>query len=164
MWRPGFAHEDAARAHLTGYHRRLCVWSWDHRGSRQTPGLVFGLDRGGSCVGRVFRVADRDTESVMAYLWERELVYDVYRPQWLPVRLDDGRRVRALTFVVQRRTTQYAGRLDAGAAAAVIAGAHGRSGPNRDYVLNTLSQLKTLGIHDPHLEAIASRLQGTADT
>ncbi|MDX1654786.1 MAG: gamma-glutamylcyclotransferase [Candidatus Competibacteraceae bacterium] len=154
MWRPGFAHLEALPARLMGYHRALCVWSWHHRGSPQCPGLVFGLDRGGSCRGRALRVAAAERKQVAEYLYERELVTPVYVPRLLPVRLAQG-TVTALTFTIDRRHPQYAGRLDPAVAAAVVSASHGHSGPNREYLLNTLAHLQDLGIDDPKLAQVA---------
>ena len=50
-----------------------------HRGTEREPGLVLGLDRGGTCRGVAFRVAPRDWDGVVAYLRAREQVTSVYR-------------------------------------------------------------------------------------
>lgn len=155
MWRPGFGYLEMHSARLHGYHRALCVWSWVHRGCREQPGLVFGLDRGGSCVGRVFRVAAAHKDSAAHYLYEREMVTSVYVPRLLPVNLEE-RTVTALTFGIDRRHPQYAGKLDPRRAAAVVGQAVGRSGPNREYLLNTVLHLRELGIRDAGLERVAA--------
>ena len=156
MWRPGFAHVETRRARLSGYRRALCVRSHVHRGTPDRPGLVLGLDRGGSCIGLAFRVPDDLSAEVMAYLRERELVTNVYLEKRLPIRLDDGGRVEAVTFVVDRHHRQYAGSLDAGEAARAVSGARGQSGPNEEYLLNTVEHLRALGIADHWLEQVAS--------
>jgi cation transport protein ChaC len=51
MWRPGFPHAEAQHARLVGYRRCFCIYSVHHRGSPDRPGLVLGLDRGGTCEG-----------------------------------------------------------------------------------------------------------------
>ena len=51
IWRPECNSVERQRARVHGYHRGLYLWSHEHRGTPETPGLVFGLDRGGSCSG-----------------------------------------------------------------------------------------------------------------
>jgi cation transport protein ChaC len=161
IWRPGFVHIEARRAHLHGFRRSLCIYSWVHRGTETRPGLVLGLDRGGSCVGLAFRVAGELREEVTAYLRERELVTNVYLERLLKVRLEGGDTVEALSFVVDRAHRQYAGSLDIDRAVSIVSGAAGQSGRNEDYVFNTVQHLETLGIHDHWLENVAARLNGS---
>lgn len=158
MWNPGFPHVQARRAQVHGYHRALCVWSWVHRGTQARPGLVLGLDRGGSCVGVAHRVAASERSAVIAYLYERELVTHVYIPVVGRVRVDGVGIVPALTFAVDRRHPQYAGKLSAAEAAKTIHSAHGRSGPNPEYFANTIARMDELGIRCPRLLAIQRAL------
>jgi cation transport protein ChaC len=158
MWRPGFAHVETGRARLSGFHRSLCVYSWVHRGSEARPGLVLGLDRGGSCIGLAFRVPGELGEEVLAYLRERELVTNVYLERRLPLRLEDGRSVTAVCYVVDRSHRQYAGRLSVEVAAAIVSGGVGQSGRNEEYLFNTIEHLRALGIRDRWLEDIAARV------
>jgi cation transport protein ChaC len=158
MWNPGFPHSQARLAQIHGYHRALCVWSWVHRGTQARPGLVLGLDRGGSCVGVAHRVAAKDRDAVVAYLYERELVTHVYIPVVSRIRVEGVGFVAALTFAVDRRHAQYAGKLSAAEAAKTIRAAHGRSGPNPDYFANTIAHMDALGIQCPRLREIQRAL------
>jgi cation transport protein ChaC len=158
MWKPGFAHVEVERARLHGFRRSLCVRSWVHRGTQERPGLVLGLDRGGSCIGLAFRVPLELRDEVLAYLRERELVTNVYLERTLPLRLYRGGGVLATCFVVDRSHRQYAGNMDAAHAAEIVANSLGQSGPNDEYVLNTLSHLKELDIRDHWLEDVGRRL------
>jgi len=160
MWRPGFAHVETQRARLFGYRRALCVRSFVHRGTPERPGLVLGLDRGGSCLGLAFRVPVDLHDEVLAYLRERELVTNVYLERVLPIRLDSGAIEQAVAYVVDRKHVQYAGGLDAAHAARQIAGSVGASGANEEYVFNTLAHLSALGIRDQWLESVGERLGG----
>lgn len=166
MWNPGFAFEESLHGRLHGYRRSLCVRSWVHRGTQERPGLVLGLDRGGSCRGMAFRCRPEDEDAVTQYLRERELVTHVYLERRLPVTLADGRRVTALTYVIDRGHIQYAGGLDVAHAAEVVSVAQGQSGANDAYVLNTLAHLREMGIRDQWLEevgeAVRQRTQSTA--
>ncbi|MFS8115541.1 gamma-glutamylcyclotransferase [Rhizobium jaguaris] len=159
MWNPGFSYVEKAEALIFGYRRSLCVHSWVHRGTEASPGLVLGLDRGGSCRGMAFSIAAAERDDVLAYLRERELVTNVYLEKTLPIRLADGRRVTAVAYVVDRNHQQYAGALDATAAAHIVESAIGQSGPNDAYVFNTLTHLREMRIRDQWLEQVAGEIE-----
>ncbi len=159
MWRPDFAHLERRAARLHGYHRALCVWSWYHRGSEADPGLVFGLDLGGSCLGAAYRVAAEARDEVLRLLYRREMVTPVYVPTVRPIRID-GRSHPAVVFVLDRDHPQYAGRLAAETAARVVAGAAGASGANPDYVANAVSHFEELGIQDRRINTIHELVAG----
>ncbi len=154
MWRPDFSYIEARAATLRGYHRALCIYSSRYRGTPECPGLVLGLDRGGMCRGRAFRVADADVEAVKGYLHEREMITEVYRPALLRVVFNDGAAALAYTFVARRDHVQYAGKLSPAAAAQMVRLGCGRMGPNVDYVRNTVLHLAEMGIVDSRLSEI----------
>lgn len=161
MWNPGFRYQKSAEAMLIGAHRSLCVYSWVHRGTRERPGLVLGLDRGGSCRGMAYQIAAGDGQATLAYLRERELVTHVYKEVIRPVRLliAGSPLVQAVAYIVDRRHEQYAGALPWEKRLEMIRANRGRSGANRDYVLNTVEHLRSLGIADAALEWLAGRLK-----
>jgi cation transport protein ChaC len=161
MWRPGFEHEEAIAARLVGLHRSLCIYSWVHRGTQARPGLVLGLDRGGSCRGIAYRVAAERRDAVMRYLRERELVTDVYREVVRPVHLE-GRagRVDAVTYIADRTHEQYAGNLPRETLLAMVKAGVGKSGNNVDYVIATVRHMLSIGIRDATLEWLSAELGG----
>lgn len=162
MWRPGFAHMERAPARLIGLHRSLCVFSFVHRGTPERPGLVLGLDRGGMCRGIAFRVAAAKRAETIAYLRGREQVTSVYVETMRQIELEDRerRKVRALCYTVDRGHVQYAGRLSLAERLHHVRQGHGRSGPNRDYVLATVQALEALGYRETDLHLLAGRLKG----
>ncbi len=162
MWRPGFDFTERVPARLIGMHRALCVYSFVHRGTPERPGLVLGLDRGGMCRGIAFRVAAAAREKTVAYLREREQVTSVYLETTRRIELEDAarRQVPALCFVVDRGHAQYAGRLTLEESVRLVRHAHGRSGPNREYVLDAVQSLEALGYRETDLHLIAERLKG----
>jgi glutathione-specific gamma-glutamylcyclotransferase len=160
MWKPGFEFIEQAPARLIGEHRALCVYSFDHRGTPEKPGLVLGLDRGGACRGIAFRVAARLREETIGYLRSREQTTHVYREVTRSVWLESEarQRVSALTYVVDRGYVQYAGRLSLAEQLRFVQQGHGRSGNNRDYVLSTVLSIEKQGFRDPQLHQLAMML------
>lgn len=158
IWRPDFAFIERQVALLRGYHRALCVYSHVHRGTREKPGLVLGLKRGGSCKGIAFRVAPDQAEATIAYLRAREQVTAVYLETRLRVTLEDKRTINAVCYIADRNHEQYAGTLERNELARLVQQGVGVSGANPEYVRNTQNHLRELGIRDATLEWLIDRL------
>jgi cation transport protein ChaC len=160
MWRPDFEFVEQVPARLIGEHRALCVYSFDHRGTPEKPGLVLGLDRGGACRGIAFRVAATRRHHTVDYLRSREQTTNVYREVMRSVWLENEarQRVSALAYVVDRGHIQYAGRLSLTEQLRYVQQGHGRSGNNRDYVLSTVRSIEAQGFRDPQLHRLAAML------
>jgi cation transport protein ChaC len=159
MWDPGFPHLEVRVSRLHGYSRRFCVYSFRYRGTPEQPGLVLGLDRGGSCWGLAYRVPAAEAAEVMAYLFEREMISGVYIPRWLKLKDQRGRQVSALSFVVDRRHQQYAGNLSDAETARLICQGSGKRGACREYLSNTVRHLDALGLHDHRLHRLLSIIE-----
>ena len=87
MWNPGFPFLESHPALVRGYHRSFCVESTHYRGTKEKPGLVLGLDRGGACRGRAYKVCRTQGKTVSDYLHEREMLSGIYEPRWLKATL-----------------------------------------------------------------------------
>jgi cation transport protein ChaC len=158
IWDPEFRNVAAEPAMLRGYHRSFCLYSYDYRGTPGRPGLVLGLDRGGSCRGMVLHL----TPEVLERIWQREMSgRPVYEARLLPVRIAGASR-SALAFTVLRASPDYTGRLSLDEAARMILNAAGRRGTCRDYFDNTLRHLEQLGLADRRLRCLARRLAALA--
>jgi cation transport protein ChaC len=157
IWSPEFHYEEVAPALLRGWHRRFCLYSYDYRGTRERPGLVLGLDRGGACRGMAFRLSPTSLDETIDRLWAREMtaprVYDMRR---VAVRLPGSRIETAYGFTVRRDHPDYAGRLADADAAHLIRDASGSRGRCRDYFASTFGHLEDLGIVDRPLRRLAA--------
>jgi glutathione-specific gamma-glutamylcyclotransferase len=164
MWQPGFEFLERVPARLIGEHRALCIYSFDHRGTPEKPGLVLGLDRGGACRGIAFRVAAKQRDDVVGYLRGREQTTNVYREVTRSVWLENEprQRVAALAYVADRGHVQYAGRLSLQDQLRYVRQGHGRSGNNRDYVLATVRSIEAQGFRDAQLHQLALMLHDEA--
>lgn len=164
LWNPGFEVSEQVVGTLPGYARSFCMWSIHHRGTEARPGLVLALDEDTAhvCEGVALAVRQGDEAATLAYLRERELISSAYLERELDVDLVDGRRVRALAYVINPDHVQYCGGMPLEDQARVIAKAHGGMGPNTEYLYNTVSHLEAIGLHDPDLEWLAQRVRHLA--
>jgi len=148
MWRPGFGFVERQAAVLHGRRRAFCIYSVHHRGTHERKGLVLGLAPGGAVRGAAYRVDEAAWPETYAYLREREQPTETYVEARAQVRLEDGRKVEALTFLSDTHHPQWAGDLSLEAQAALIAGARGLSGRNIDYLRDLVMHLREEGVND----------------
>ncbi|MDB5409696.1 MAG: gamma-glutamylcyclotransferase [Rhodospirillales bacterium] len=157
MWHPGFAHDAAEPALLRGWHRSFCLYSRRYRGTPENPGLVLGLDRGGACRGRAFRVPGEALAEAFAHLWPREMSGGAY--DFRPVTLcAEAGPVSAWAFTVRRDHLGYAGRLGIDETARLIRQGVGGRGRCSDYLANTVRHLECLGLRDGPLHRLEERV------
>ncbi len=158
IWNPQLTYDHSAPAHLHGYHRRLCLWSRVNRGTPENPGLVLGLERGGSCHGMAYRLATDDVRAELILLWRREMLLGSYLPRWVKLSTHCGSEIRALTFVINPEANGYTGKLSDDDVLRALRTACGRYGSCAEYVCNTLSSLRKHGIDDAYLARLCAQL------
>lgn len=162
MWRPGFPFAERRAATLHGRRRAFCIYSVHHRGTYQRPGLVLGLAPGGATRGAAYRVDEADWAQAYAYLLEREQPTETYIEARRHVRLEDGRRVEAVTFLSDVNHPQWAGALSLERQAQLIRGATGLSGRNVDYLADLVDHLREMGVRDRAMERLLGLVAETS--
>jgi glutathione-specific gamma-glutamylcyclotransferase len=165
IWKPAsdIAKQEIALAR--GWHRAFCL-GWDRcfRGTRERPGLMLALDRGGTCKGVVQRLPPDAVEANLEKLLRREVLTkpSPFPPRWISVETASG-PLRAITFTMDRASDAYVGGLSAEEIAEVLAVAMGRWGSMAEYLYNTVRHLEALGIEDRFLwrlqELVAERIE-----
>ena len=158
MWNPAIHFAERRAALLRGWHRSFCLWTPIGRGSPENPGLVLGLDFGGSCRGIAYRIARDAVDEELDLLWRREMVADGYNPRWVQLNSSEG-RVRAITWTINRHGQRYAGKLAPDVLARHLATATGRLGANRDYLEATVAHLDELGIREGPLHSLLQQVR-----
>jgi cation transport protein ChaC len=157
VWNPIVHHEERRVACLHGFHRSFCLWSHVNRGSRQKPGLVLGLDSGGSCRGVAFRIAARHLAEELRLLWRREMVLGAYSPRWARI-ATGGETVRAIAFFINREHRNYAGKLPLETVIKTLVSARGQLGTPAEYLLKTVRGLIEHGVRDSYLLELRKRV------
>jgi cation transport protein ChaC len=157
VWNPLFPVVETQAGTVRGLHRSFCLKSMASRGTPDQPGLVLGLDRGGSCRGLVFRLPAPLAVDELHLLWRREMVVGGYVPRWVKVDVEGAQRC-ALTFVVKRSHPHYTGKLDVDELVRILGCACGAFGSSLDYLNHTRAALAAHRIVDPYLETLAARL------
>jgi cation transport protein ChaC len=157
IWNPLMRFAERRLAKVRGYHRGFYLWSKINRGSPDRPGLVLALDRGGSCCGVAYRLHADHVMEEFKLLWRREMLAAAYLPRWVDAHTDSG-TVNAITFVIDRATPGYTGRLSDEDIVTTALGAHGHYGSCADYLLQTATSLEQHGISDQRMRRLARLL------
>jgi len=159
IWKPELTHLETRQALARGWHRRFCMRLTRWRGTREVPGLMMALDRGGSCAALAYRLPDRDMHGQMVRLLRRETDsrQPTNVPRWMRLATADG-PLHALAFVASPQGANYAGRLPQAMVARTLARAAGHWGSGAQYLYNTVTQLEAHGIRDRNLWALQARV------
>lgn len=152
IWKPEIEHIEERVARLHGWRRSFCLKLTRWRGTREQPGLMLGLDRGGACQGLALRLPDGDRRAQLDKIFRREMTAkpSTYTPRWLRVATAEG-PVTALGFVINPKGRAYSGSLSDGEVVGMLATACGHWGSCADYLHNAVANLEARGIHDRYL-------------
>ena len=82
-----------------------------------------------------------------------------YKPSWVKVKSNDGRTLKALTFIIKKSHPNFAEPISDEESIKIIAEASGIIGPNSEYLLNTATALHSEGIIDQKLKRLANLLK-----
>jgi cation transport protein ChaC len=160
IWNPAIRVQEQRKTRVEGWHRKFCVEMQGGRGSPEAPGLVLGLEFGGTCIGVAYRIAEEDLDTELGLLWEREMFSDAYIPCWVALEdQNDEVFASAITFVINPASNQYAGDLSEETIVRRLATAKGRLGTAADYLFRTRESLRANEIQDAELEWIGNRVE-----
>jgi cation transport protein ChaC len=152
IWKPEVEHIEARRGTAHGWHRSFCFRITRFRATKDQPGLMMALDRGGQCRGILYRLPGSSLQAQLGKLFRREFTVKPANsmPRWIRVATEEG-SLAAIAFVMNRRAPAYVGRLAPEDVAAVLAKACGHWGSGAEYLHNTVMHLEEHGIRDRNL-------------
>jgi cation transport protein ChaC len=164
IWNPAFHYAERRPVLIRGWHRQFCLSTPIGRGTPERPGLVLGLDRGGSCHGVAFRIARAEADAELELIWRREMVTGAYVPRWAKLHgLDLPHGTFGIAFTINRAAPNYVRPASEADTARVIAAASGALGSSRDYLFDTIQGLEGFGIRDRRLNRLAQLVREYQD-
>src|SRR5574343_482089 len=94
IWKPELTHLAEETATARGWHRSFCLHMTRFRGTREQPGLMMALDRGGQCRGVIYELPPEALEAQLDRLFRREFTFKPINstPRWLRVETASGPR------------------------------------------------------------------------
>ncbi len=160
IWNPAIHFAQSAKCVVDGFHRSFCFWTVLGRGCEETPGLMMGLEPGGSSNGLAYRIATDDLASEIDILFRREMMSFIYHPTWVEAQSVDNpsEKLKVLAFVVDPHHERFCGGLDEATMVKHIATASGPFGRNCDYLFQLTLHLEQLGFRDDSMAALQKKV------
>ncbi len=142
-----FPYLETRSASIQGWSRRFWQGSHDHRGTKINPGRVVTLieDAEAVCGGMAFLVEglvfeQLDVREKNGYLrFTTELTFD------------DGTHANGLVYIATPDNKAFLGETSEYEIARQICAAQGRSGTNREYLIELAIALREMGLEDQHV-------------
>ncbi len=160
IWNPALNVAERRVGRVHGWHRSFCLTMAVGRGTPERPGLALGLDRGGSCHGVAYRIAEEDIASELRLLWSREMLIGGYNPTWVDVIDCAGRSfASAIAFTIDRNHQHYANNLPQQERVRRLATGTGSWGSSADYLFRTIDSLRSNGIRDDEMERLGGLVE-----
>ena len=152
IWKPAFAAVEARSCIVHGWRRSFCLHLESWRGTRDEPGLMLALERGGSCHGMAYRVSADEAEAAIEALLRREIGYveNLSWMRWVKGRIDGAVVPVLASYAAPRGEGSYV-RLSEAGQADRLARAAGHMGSCAAYLHQTVRHLEELGIRDRYL-------------
>ncbi len=154
IFKADFPYLERRPASIAGWTRRFWQGSSDHRGTELAPGRVATIieQPGAICDGMAYLI----TPAVFFHLDHREK--NGYLRLATCITFDDTSSSEGLVYIAAQDNAAFLGPASERDIAHHIARSHGPSGPNRDYLNELASALRTLGKSDPHVFEIEQHL------
>jgi len=162
IWNPAIEFESTYPCRIDGYHRSFCFWTMLGRGSQELPGLMMGLESGGSCDGVAYGIAQDKLETELDILFRREMMAYAYKPQWVKATYRDRETSAGadmLTFVVNTDSDRYCSNCKEATVVKTLATAEGPLGKNCDYLYQLVEHLDALGYEDQEMTSLADKVR-----
>lgn len=162
IWNPRFEDVERRPAVVKGWRRSFCLGpDLRYRGCPDRPGRMLSMvpEVGSECAGVVIRMRCADRLGALESLLRKE---PPFPPTWVTAETAKG-PVQAIAFTLNCDSPAYVPEPSEAAVADMLATAVGSVGSMADYLLNTVTELESAGVHDPYIwrmqELVADRLK-----
>ena len=157
IWNPVVKPIEKRNVQIFGYRRKYCLKSEMGRGSKEYPGLVLGLNSGGSTLGQAIKINTTSAPLELDLIWRREMITGAYIPKILKGYTVKG-EINMIAFVINKSHENYLCSISEAKTALMISKAQGYLGTACEYLNKTCESLKNLGLRDSYLERLKKRI------